>query len=540
MSAPTSTSSGHSEPEREPAATHQPSAGGRSRGPAVALALLCAAVAAGVALRFFDRSELWLDEALTVNIARLPLGDIPEALRHDGHPPLYYVLLHGWMEVVGETRGAVRALSGVLSTASLGVAWLLGRRVAGVRAACALVVLLATSPYVIRYGAEVRMYSLVMLLVLVGALATDAAARRPTPWRLAAAAMVSGLLLLTHYWAIWLLGATIIVLVATARWRSRSATAGAAERDATPSGLVATAGALAAGGVLFLPWLPSFLEQVRSTGTPWGDRVRPTAALAETLIELGGRSVLEGPILGSLLVLLVALGLFGRAVGTSRVELDLRTRGPVRAEAAVVVLTLAIGSGIAFVQGATFATRYAAVIVPLLLLVAAVGVTRLTGALPLAVVALVAVGLGLGAAGHAAWEGGRTQAGEVADAILADGAADGDVVLYCPDQLGPAVDRLLPDDLDGLAYPALTAPELVDWVDYAERSAAADPARVAGEVLERAGERPIYVVWQEGYRTLEGQCATLLATLGTARPGSSTLVIGDSVFYEPSNLTRFP
>ncbi|MDQ6911086.1 MAG: hypothetical protein M3Z84_09955, partial [Actinomycetota bacterium] len=48
-----------------------------------------------LALRFVALSHLWLDEALSVNIASLPLGDIPGALRHDGAPPLYYLLLHG-------------------------------------------------------------------------------------------------------------------------------------------------------------------------------------------------------------------------------------------------------------------------------------------------------------------------------------------------------------------------------------------------------------------------------------------------------------
>ena len=73
-------------------------------------------VAVGVALRFLTSSHLWLDEALTVNIARLPLSRIPDALRHDGSPPLYYLLLHGWIAVFGvepeagdDTRRSLRA-----------------------------------------------------------------------------------------------------------------------------------------------------------------------------------------------------------------------------------------------------------------------------------------------------------------------------------------------------------------------------------------------------------------------------------------------
>ena len=51
--------------------------------------LIAGAIVAGVIARFATNSPLWLDETLSVNIARLPIADIPGALRHDGHPPLY-------------------------------------------------------------------------------------------------------------------------------------------------------------------------------------------------------------------------------------------------------------------------------------------------------------------------------------------------------------------------------------------------------------------------------------------------------------------
>src|SRR5207245_7219627 len=86
---------------------------------------------AGVLLRFFTRSQLWLDEALSVNIARLPVSRIPDALRHDGSPPLYYLLLHGWMALVGTGTLAVRALSGLVAVITLPVIWIAGRRLGG-------------------------------------------------------------------------------------------------------------------------------------------------------------------------------------------------------------------------------------------------------------------------------------------------------------------------------------------------------------------------------------------------------------------------
>ena len=89
-----------------------PALSGRTR--LVAAVAVGVVLAAGILLRFWTRSGLWLDEALTVDIARLPLHQIPTALKHDGAPPLYYYLLHFWMLAFGQSNVAVRALSGAL------------------------------------------------------------------------------------------------------------------------------------------------------------------------------------------------------------------------------------------------------------------------------------------------------------------------------------------------------------------------------------------------------------------------------------------
>ena len=49
---------------------------------------------AGIFLRFFADSPLWLDEAISASIAEKGPRGIVEALRNDGHPPLYYFLLY--------------------------------------------------------------------------------------------------------------------------------------------------------------------------------------------------------------------------------------------------------------------------------------------------------------------------------------------------------------------------------------------------------------------------------------------------------------
>src|SRR5437016_2988737 len=229
--------------------------------------VVAAVVAVGVALRFFARSDLWLDEALTVNVARLPLARLPEALRHDGAPPLYYVLLHVWMRLFGTGDAAVRSLSSICAVASLPFAWMAGRRVGGRAAAAGTLVLVASSPFAIRYATEARMYSLVGLLVLIGFLALAGALEEPRKGRLVTIALVTGALLLTHYWAVYLLGASALALVPLARRGPR--------REAARRVLAAMAG----GGLLFAPWLPVFVYQARHTGTPWAYAPTPVSII---------------------------------------------------------------------------------------------------------------------------------------------------------------------------------------------------------------------------------------------------------------------
>ena len=483
----------------------------------VAPAVLAGIVALGIVLRFVQRSPLWLDEALSVNIARLPVGDLLDALRHDGHPPLYYLILHGWMKVVGEGDVAVRALSGLFAVAALPLAWIAGRRLAGRSGARWALVVVALSPFWVRYGTETRMYSLVMLLVLAGYLLILDAFERPRAGRLVAIAVISGLLLLTHYWTFYLLGA-VVLLLALRWWRQPD------DRGAT----VRVGLAAVAGSVLFLPWLGGFLYQARNTGTPWGEPFRPTAVLQTTLADMGGGEVTEATLYGTVALILALVALFTVRSAGHEMTLDLRTAPTVRWELATVALVLGIGSLAGYATSATYQSRYAAVVAPLALLAVAVGITRVPGVGRL-LVGLVYVAFSLAGI---LWVNyyQRTQSELVGGAVAAR-AQPGDVVVYCPDQLGPAYSREMPDGVVELAYPALTPPDRVDWVDYAERNAAADTNAIAQDILERADGRAVFLVWMSEYRTFGEQCESLVGALGL----TDTLVVqDDSRYFEPA------
>jgi len=115
----------------------------------------------------------------------------------------------------------------------------------------------------------------------------------------------------------------------------------------------------------------------------------------------------------------------------------------------------------------------------------------------------------------------------------------GDVVAYCPDQLGPATARLLPSGVTQLTFPALAAPRLVDWTDYADRNVAASGPRFADAVLGRAGAGRIFLVWSGGYRTFGTKCEATVNALTTLRPHPTAVTVADGPDGEQVGVQRF-
>jgi uncharacterized membrane protein len=489
------------------------------------------AVAIGLVLRFVARSPLWLDEALSVNIAQLPLADIPDALRHDGHPPLYYVLLHLWMQVAGTSDEAVRALSGLISVASLPLAYLVGRRAGGRSLGWLTLGLFALCPFVLRYATETRMSALIILLVLVGYLLLDDHTRshRDGWLRVIGLGGVVGALLYSHYWAMWLLGGVGLVLLWT--WRR---TADPQVRRGVTRALIG----MAIGGGTFLPWTPVLLYQSRHTGTPWAGPVRPTSMLASTLTDFGGGAFKDAQFVGGILLVLLLLAVFGRARSSRRIELDLRGTPQFRAEASIVVATIVLALAVSYATRSAFVTRYASTFLPLVLLLAAGGLTRLVDRRARVIALTVVLGLfSLGCVYNLTTD--RTQAKVIADEVARTHRPQ-DLVVYCPDQLGPAGLRLMPADVRQVAFPTLERPERIEWVDYAARNSA-DPVAYARQVLDTAGDASgIYVVWSGGYKTHRGTCEAIIAELTAHRPPAHALVSEDGdEYFEHANLTYF-
>lgn len=147
---------------------------------------------------------IWCDEASSIITSRYPLPQLWFHAAHDVHPPLYYVLLHGWMAMFGDGLLSIRLLSAVPGVATVVVGALMVRQLASPRTALLAALLLALFPFAVRYSQEVRMYSWLTLLLLGATLALMQWLRRPERkgWlMLYAGLMAAGFY--THYFTIF-------------------------------------------------------------------------------------------------------------------------------------------------------------------------------------------------------------------------------------------------------------------------------------------------------------------------------------------------
>jgi len=580
-------------------------------------------VVAGVALRFYCPSPLWLDETISVNISRLPISQIPTALSHDGAPPLYYVMLHFWMVALGEGTFAVRAFSALASVAALPFFWYAGRRLGGRRVGWIVFFLAVTNPFAIYYATDTRQYSLLVLLSVLGFLALARALEAPTPGRLVALGLVTTALLYTHYWALYLVGVTGLWLLYQL-WRHHRGLPTQTEQPA----VVACFAAVLAGSLLFIPWAPIFVFQALHTGTPWTGAASP-ASLLGIFNDYAG----SGPwaeLLALAYYVLVVLGVFGRrqpeaapgtgaapsarssrrtsgyrhspgsrleggpdgvagggadgldgAGGLEEPELPRGARAGMRAVGDRVVGFAGFGPGgagaaarreeggggiglvlqpnrrampifgvfagtlVAAVVGgvivnAAFVARYAAVVLPLFLLLVGLGVALLSRprlvAGTLGVLCLAGLLTGYGNNSQL-----RTEAGKVAGVLNVE-ARPGDLVLFCPDQLGPAVNRLVHvPGLTELTFPRAIGPQRVDWVNYRQVIDHTNVEDFAQEMLaDVAPGHTIWLVWQNGYPGFGGDCGELANWLSLLKGQGTTVLTPTPGTYETENLTKYP
>jgi mannosyltransferase len=470
------------------------------------LLLLITLLGGGLRILAIGQKGIWLDEAFSIWLGwhRLPemWGWIA---RIDQHPPLYYTLLNVWMRL-GDDASTIRLLSAVLSTLTIPVIFLLGRRLAGLRVGLLAALLLAVSPFHVRFAQEARMYAL-LALTASAAMACLACLLWKTPtapdsrrqpasflraanppnikiqgskWRLAGEwpyplawigyVMFTAAAMLTHSTALLLPVSTSLFVFGVMWWRARgfparrSSGGNGLHPPSLRSWLSAQAGVLLLWGVI---WLPAFVGQAAGV---YREFWLPAPSW-RTLVDMLGNFLsahLPRQAMPWIDVIWVAyLGLIGMGIAA------LRRRPAVLALLVTLFVTPVIGELLFSFRRPIFYDRTLIwATIPLYVLLAAgiAGLRRLSYILPVAAILVAANGVSL----HEYYVHFQKEAWNEAAAYVSEEARAGDLILFNASwtqipfdfyyrKTGPVVEeRGLPVDLfeRGTLEPRMTPEDL--------------------------------------------------------------------------------
>jgi uncharacterized membrane protein len=245
------------------------------------VAIIMGAIAIFVAVGI--TRPLFLDEANSVLIASRDLADISGSLARENNFPVYYYLLHLWMQIFGDSEIALRSLSALFYLGGCATAFLLAERLArSKRAATYSLLFFACSPLVFRQAQNIRMYGLLGMLSGISLLAFVRMFKEgDESWPVRSLFFAVNVIgLLTHVWFAFVLVAQFVAVLMFHRrsaWRFSAAAA-------------------VCGGCFLLLWGPAFARQLQNGATNWMPRMRLSLVYAAVL-ELHGISIALGAFL---------------------------------------------------------------------------------------------------------------------------------------------------------------------------------------------------------------------------------------------------
>jgi mannosyltransferase len=117
------------------------------------------------------RPELWRDELRSWSAATRSVDELFHLLGNtDAAVGLYYLALHYWISIFGDSVTAMRLLSVVMAAAAAGVVALIGQRLFNRRTAVIGGLIFALIPAVSRFAQEVRPYAMAILIAVIATL----------------------------------------------------------------------------------------------------------------------------------------------------------------------------------------------------------------------------------------------------------------------------------------------------------------------------------------------------------------------------------
>ncbi len=291
------------------------------------------------------------DSAFSVYSANQSLVRIATSRVYDGHPPLYYYLLHFWIQGGGNGELNVRLLSVVFGLAGVAAAFSLGRLVGGTSVGLTAAVLVATSPELAYYDRIIRMYTGLASLSLVSTYLFFRLLKAPNRSRILAYVAASLFALYSHYYA-------ILLAAAQGLWWGWQCLKG---RMAWRFFL----GAEVTLGLLYVPWLTyAALTQARTTAQIID--IAPPAQGALGFLEQLWVPFVAGATLDKALAARLSVAVAGVVVlALIGWRKKLRPAGPASAVAVLVLCVIVFSACIFVAFPAAVRPRHLLVVLPL-------------------------------------------------------------------------------------------------------------------------------------------------------------------------------
>lgn len=193
------------------------------------------------------QQSVWFDESYGAYITRFSFSDVWNLTAVDVHPPLYYFALKIWSGIFGHTDFAMRFMSVFFGALAIIFAWAWLKRKFGAKAALLATLMMAISPMFIRYGQEMRMYTMAAAIIFASTyilqLAIDTKKRRY--WIIYG--VLTALGMWTHYFTALIFLAHLAYLIYTYRKKIF-------QKNIVTSYVIAVA--------LYIPWIPALFSQI--------------------------------------------------------------------------------------------------------------------------------------------------------------------------------------------------------------------------------------------------------------------------------------
>lgn len=292
-------------------------------------------------------ADIGNDECFSLYYAQFTPTDIIQVLCRGDNPPLWELLLHGWIKVFGFGILSMRLLSLIFSVFTVIPVYLIGKHLPGRCVSMVAGSLYAVSTISIFLSHDGRVYSLVGILAAFSFYFFLLLAERPSLWRWSLWVIVNLLLIYSHYLAWW------VVVMEVALWLLVPSV-----RSGMGKGML---WAFAAMAVLYLPIVPTLIRRFADSGLhgTWIERCHGIDSLYSMLCCFSNAPVTT--------VLSIALMLSAMVKSLVRIVQRGFVAGPLTWITLMWVVPLLVSFGLSFLVG-FFLNRYFYFLVPFYLL----------------------------------------------------------------------------------------------------------------------------------------------------------------------------